>query len=77
MKIITEVCFPQRFMPPLGSIFQSLIFELNQKKPRWHAHAKQCIGRIPFAHPRACKKEKKHIEKPVEAVQNGSNINAL
>lgn len=21
MKIITEVCFPQRFMPPLGSIF--------------------------------------------------------
>lgn len=31
LKIITaEASFPQRFIPPFGPIFLSLIFELNQ-----------------------------------------------
>lgn len=34
LKIITERCFPQRFVPPSGSISQSLISELNQTHPR-------------------------------------------
>lgn len=77
MKIITQACFPQRFTPPLGSIFQSLIFELNQKNPDGTSMLNTVLEEFPSHILKLAKKEKKKEENPVEAVQNGSNLNAL